>query len=111
MRRSRAADTQVGMSDRVPRLQSILMWFLPESLRHAETDTLRRAKLCIGYNLMSAPWGPCFAIATAALGQWNLAALAGISGLAPFIPLFALRQTGSLNLAANLSAGLAAFFL
>jgi signal transduction histidine kinase/CheY-like chemotaxis protein len=85
-------------------LGALVEWFLPPALRDASPDTLRRAKLCVAYNLAVPIWAPGFGILLWVLGQPLIGAIIlGASLLTP-LPLIVLRRTGSLVLTGNVIA-------
>ena len=85
---------------------ALMLWFLPPALREADPDILRRAKLCVAYNLTVPLWGPAFAVLLWALGQPVIAAIIAATTFATAIPLLTLRKTGSLTLAGNLMSAI-----
>jgi two-component system sensor histidine kinase/response regulator len=98
------------MSGRKP-FVALVLWFLPPHLQHADADTVRRAKLCVIYNLTVPVWGPGFAVLLWMLGQPVIGAIIGIGTVASIGPLFVLRRTGSLAVTGNIMAGLGAFLI
>jgi signal transduction histidine kinase/CheY-like chemotaxis protein len=93
------------------RLTRLVLWFLPPSLRDAEADTLRRAKLCAVYNLTVPLWGPGFALLLWLLDQPMIAAIIAGGTIGSVGSLLVLRRTGSLVLAGNLMAAEGAFLI
>jgi signal transduction histidine kinase/ActR/RegA family two-component response regulator len=89
----------------------LVLWFLPPALREANPDVVRRAKLCVAYNLTVPLWGPGFAVLLWALGQPTIAAIIAVGVVLAPAPLFVVRQTGSLVLAGNAMAALGAFLI
>ena len=83
----------------MPRRRSfdtLISWFLPESILREEPDVLRRAKLSVAYNLTVPLWGPPFAVFLWKLEQPVVATLVGVGTVCAWIPLVVLRRTGSL---------------
>jgi len=87
-----------------------LLWFVPPSLRDADADTLRRAKLCVGYTFTVPVWGPILAWLLWWSGQTAVAGAIAISTVCTVVPLLLLRATGSLALTAHVIAGVTAAF-
>ena len=48
---------------------ALVEWFLPPALRTGSPDTVRRAKLCVAYNLAVPLWAPGFAVLQRTLGE------------------------------------------
>jgi len=87
-------------------LTTLVEWFLPPALRDANPDTVRRAKLCVAYNLAVPIWAPGFGVLLWVLGQPLIGAIIlGASLLTP-LPLIVLRRTGSLVLTGNVIASI-----
>jgi signal transduction histidine kinase len=87
-------------------LNALVEWFLPPALRGGSPDTIRRAKLCIAYNLAVPVWAPAFAVLLWRLGYPVIGAIIfGASLLTP-LPLLVLRRTGSLVLTGNVIASI-----
>jgi signal transduction histidine kinase/CheY-like chemotaxis protein len=85
---------------------ALVEWFLPPALRDANPDTVRRAKLCVAYNLAVPIWAPGFGVLLWVLGQPLIGAIIfGASLLTP-LPLIVLRRTGSLVLTGNVIASI-----
>ena len=92
-------------------LTSLVLWFVPPRLQIGDPDTLRRAKLCVVYNLTVPLWGPGFAWLLWHFDEPAIATIIGLGTVCSIVPLFVLRQTGSLPLVGNLMAGLAAILI
>jgi signal transduction histidine kinase len=87
-----------------------LLWFVPPSLRDADADTLRRAKLCVGYAFTVPVWGPILAWLLWWIGQNAVAGAIAMATACTIAPLLLLRTTGSLALTAHVIAGATAAF-
>jgi signal transduction histidine kinase len=85
---------------------ALVEWFLPPALRTGSPDTVRRAKLCVAYNLAVPLWAPGFGVLLWMLGYPLIGAIIfGASLLTP-LPLLVLRRTGSLVLTGNVIASI-----
>jgi signal transduction histidine kinase/CheY-like chemotaxis protein len=93
------------------RFATLVLWFLPPGLREANPDVLRRAKLCVAYNLTVPLWGPGFALLLWAIGQPTIATIIAVGVVVAVAPLFILRHTGSLVIVGNAMAALGAFLI
>jgi len=83
---------------------ALVEWFLPPALRAASPDTVRRAKLCIAYNLTVPLWAFAFGVLLWKLGQPLIGGVVfGATFLTP-LPLWVLHRTGSLVLTGNVIA-------
>jgi signal transduction histidine kinase/DNA-binding response OmpR family regulator len=72
---------------------------------------LRRAKLCIAYNLTVPLWGPGFVVFLWFLGLPTIALLVGAGTLLSIVPLEILRRSGSLELAGHTIAAYGAVLI
>jgi signal transduction histidine kinase/CheY-like chemotaxis protein len=87
-------------------IDALVQRFLPPMLRDAETDVLRRAKVCILFTLSIAIWGPGFAVFLWAMGLPLIGSAVGLATLVTPVPLLALRRTGSLALTGHFIAAI-----
>src|SRR4029079_7650260 len=83
---------------------ALVDWFLPPALRDASPDYVRRAKLCIAYNLTVPLWCPGFGVLLWALGYPAIGGIVLGAGLITPLPLYLLRRTGSLVRTGNVTA-------
>ena len=87
-------------------LNALVEWFLPPALRSGNPDIVRRAKLCVAYNLAVPLWAPGFGVLLWTLGYPLIGLIIlGASLLTP-LPLLVLRRTGSLVLTGNVIASI-----
>jgi signal transduction histidine kinase/CheY-like chemotaxis protein len=91
----------------------LVLRFVPPHLLEpgADADELRRAKLCVVYNLTVPLWGPGFAILLWMLGLRAIGALVGAGTVCAALPLVVLRRSGSLRLAGHVVAAYGALLI
>jgi signal transduction histidine kinase/DNA-binding response OmpR family regulator len=97
----------------LPAFDRLVLRFVPEPfLREgADPDALRRARLCIAYNLTVPLWGPGFVVFLWYLGLHSVALLVGAGVVFAVLPLELFRRTGSLVLAGHGIAAYGAFLI
>lgn len=83
------------------RLSRALDGLLPESLRTADAETLRRARLALSFTLALVFWVPVFGTIFMGLGTPSLAAILLVGGLLSALVPVTLRLTGSVTCAGN----------
>jgi signal transduction histidine kinase len=79
-------------------------WFLPPALRTASPDVVRRAKLCIAYNLTVPLWAFAFGLLLWSLGQPLIGGIVFAATFLTPLPFWVLHRTGSLVLTGNVIA-------